>query len=133
MRLNLLCSGVQRAPHIKIKHVTLPIHPSPVEVCSWANVTPLVASAAPTHTIICPQSNVALPCLRIFPVCVCVCSPMTETSYSIRNRASWPLCISMVKASACFSLFKGIPSMLNTLSPAFNVPSLKETQKEGKN
>lgn len=84
-------------------------------------------STEPNGHIIYPQSNAALPCLHIFPMCVC--SPMTETSYSIRNRASWPLCISMVKASACFSLFKGIPSMLNTRSPAFKVPSLEEHER----
>lgn len=83
-------------------------------------VSPGGVTMQPNGHIIYPQRTAAL-CM-----CVCVCSPMTETSYSIRNKASWLLCISMVKASACLSLFRGIPSMLRTRSPAFRVPSLEE-------
>lgn len=87
-----------------------------------------LTSTQPNHRVIYPQSNAAPPglhaCARL-RVCVCVCSPMTETSYSIRSRASWPLCISTVRASACFSLLKGIPSTLSTRSPALRVPSLQ--------
>lgn len=76
--------------------------------------------------IIYPQSDVARPAVfsHIPLRQACVCSPMRETSYSIRNRASWLHCISIVRASACFSRFKGIPSTLSTRSPAFSVPSL---------
>lgn len=104
----------------------------PFLVCFRARVTlPGGVSSAVTHSH--PHSQTAtwftlramLPYMPPHIPCVCVCSPMTETSYSIRNRASWPLCINMVKASACLSLFKGIPSMLNTRSPALIVPSLE--------
>lgn len=120
------CSG--RDKHIFMKQSC------PLSQCALrASPTQSLRSTQPNGHMIYPQNNAALYastyslCVRV-SVCVsvCVCSPMTETSYSIRNRASWPLCINMVKASACLSRLRGIPSMLNTRSPALTVPSLEK-------
>lgn len=117
--------------------------------CSWARVTPLVASPAPSLTLLRaakrphdfaseqrrPTVPPHIPPARAHAcagACGRVRSPMTEMSYSIRNKASWLLCISMVNASACFSRFKGMPSRLRILSPALTVPSL-EKDKRGEN
>lgn len=42
----------EREPHIMKKYRLSPIYPFPVEVCSWAWVTPLVASPAPPLTLL---------------------------------------------------------------------------------